>query len=765
MALWNQVEVDTVKRLVKIGGGATSGEVTEQCEKNDLVVPLGDRPGVGAGLILLGGLNHFMRRHGLATDNIVRVVYVNTNGEIQEASTKEELFPFRGAGSNFGVVLEITVRAFPLDSIAAQDIVYDLPSSSYAQLLRSYSKEAMCLLDTGCLDGFLFWSGSDQLSFATSHFDIGLNQEDCLVQGFQGNAKVGAWSTHSPTQLYDRELYMTDAFAPHRVLRPNENLPTKLRSNKRCLFLPSLTEKHESILSRCMKETPTKWCYIHLLHGGGAVARVGPLETAFGCRQWVFAAVVTARWPDGDEDMEKKATEWLAWSTDLLIPHSEGVYGSDLGPRDKTLARRAFGLNHFRLARMKQTADPLHVLGCACPIAAVDDDPRVQARGIVLIVCGPRCSGKDWLASNVYATLRSVMGETENDMVSVCSISDETKREFAEVHSGVDLNELLTNRRYKESHRKSLSAFYERKKAQSIAYDAECYVKTVQGSDDGRILLLTGMRDGLDYARRLAGKPVLLIKVTSSNEAKEARGWTYDKTIDESHGELAADAKDDDFWDLVFDNGLNSTCRSAATWTRDILVPSLFQRCVRTVQQPSVQYRDIVGSLLLQPFAMALWTGSVVEWVEKNGQTSSVDAIVSPESLGFVFAGTVASFLKKPLILLRKGGKLVGDKDSVSYDGSNIHNLIQGEECEAADSHPSNPEYCLEIVSGSVLPGQRILVVDDCLASGATVRAVMDLVGRQGGVVTKLAVLTELPDLQGRPDHVDIFSVTTFPGS
>jgi hypothetical protein len=68
MQLWNHVEVDQNKRLVRVGGGASIGAVTRECEKYGLVVPLGDRPGVGIGLILLGGLNHFMRKFGLATD-------------------------------------------------------------------------------------------------------------------------------------------------------------------------------------------------------------------------------------------------------------------------------------------------------------------------------------------------------------------------------------------------------------------------------------------------------------------------------------------------------------------------------------------------------------------------------------------------------------------------------------------------------------------------------------------------------------------------
>lgn len=821
MQLWNHVEVEQNKRLVRVGGGAKIGAVTRECEKYGLTVPLGDRPGVGVGLILLGGLNHLMRKFGLATDNIVKVRYVSPTGKLKEATTKEDLFPFRGAGSNFGVVVEVTLRAYCVKYIAAQDITYVLPKkSTNSKILTKYSQAAEKLSENSCLDGFLFWSSHDQVSFSTSHFDIreeaATEENPVILDTVEANVKLEEPSTNTPSELYDRELYMTKVFAPERVLRQGEITPQKLRSKKRCLFLPPLAPIHEKILLDMIQRSPTKWSYVHFLHGDGAVGKISSDVTAFGCRDWLFAAVITARWPSDDDAAEVSSTKWLEDSTKRLIPYSKGVYGSDLGPKDELLARHAFGFNNLRLAQAKQRIDPLNILGCACPLTITpcdSSDSRVQSRGIVIVVCGPRCCGKDWLTEIVAKTLKMLLLDSNSvdgdSLVVISSISDATKMQYAEEtyqNPPVDTGKLITDRVYKEKHRKSLSAFYHKKQAQDVTYDAKCYVDIIQRKNNNeKILLITGMREGLDYARTLAGgRPVVLVNVNSCNKAKQSRGWMYDPDVDKSKGEcdppvtsLAGnDGNDIDsvsLWDLEYDNGLTSNSKTAEDWTKNVVVPCILKACVRYIPdmpQPGVKYRDIIGSFLLQPFALPLWVSSVSNWLRttRGGSLSNIDAIVAPEALGFVFAGALAPVMKKPLVLIRKEGRLVGNAvDGVSYNGSNMNSLKgKKQEQDEEEEHRSTmndeinnrkeqfyPSCSFEIIVGSIIPGQRIMVVDDCLASGSTLEGVSDLVSRQGGIITKIACLMELPDLDGRlrlnpspstNGKLDIFSVMEFPG-
>jgi len=775
MQLWDKVEVDPSRRLVKAGGGVRNGSIVSECEKHGLVVPLGDRPGVGAGLILQGGLNHFMRRFGLVIDNIVQVVYVSPTGELRKAITEEELFPFRGAGSNFGVVLEVTLRAFPVKFVLAQDTEYALYENSAAGFGLEFTRVAESLPETVCLDGFIFWSGNDQLSFATSYFDIQADHpaQDTSVKtilslGYPTNMSRGELCRYSPSQLFDRELYMTPAFAPDKVLAPGQPMPKKLRSFKRCVLLPPLLQDHESILLSAMQSAPSKWSYIHLLHGGESATKGAPTTTAFGCRSWLFAAVITTRWPDDDEEMETRSLQWLQATTDSLLPLSVGVYGADLGPNDTRLARLAFGPNSLRLAELKRALDPLNVLRSACPILG-DNDPRVQSRGVVVVFCGRRCTGKDWLAEVAAKTLSNLICKDEDASdVTVIGISDEMKKEYVRENHSANAGDLFSNRAYKESHRKRLGDFYRRRKAQDVAYDAKCYVNAIQQSKSpSGILLLTGMRDGLDYARSLAGRAVVLVKVESPDEARSSRGWHYDAEIDSSTGENTADRMLDSFWDLVYFNEKASTSDAAETWVRERLAPLILKNCTRHLPdtpQPGVLYRDVIGSLLLQPFAMPLYTSLVVDWISRRGGVSSVDAVLAPEALGFAFAGSIASALKKPLVLVRKEGKLPGDVQTVACNGSNMHRLCDP---EIGDFSTKNKESNFEITAGAVAPGQRVLVVDDCLASGCTVNAVTQLVALQGGRITKLVCVMEFPDLLGRQkihDEVETFSLMQFDG-
>jgi adenine phosphoribosyltransferase len=203
-------------------------------------------------------------------------------------------------------------------------------------------------------------------------------------------------------------------------------------------------------------------------------------------------------------------------------------------------------------------------------------------------------------------------------------------------------------------------------------------------------------------------------------------------------------------------------------------------------------YRDLIGGLLLQPFGLSLCTALLIQALTQDEQESSkestpsgnsigFDAILAPEALGFLFAGPIANHFQVPIICARKGGRLVGPVDQISYQGSNISasNSGSGSFCQDEDflitatgkNTAIASSASLEIVSGSIQPGQRILVVDDCLASGATLKALDTLVHRQGAKIVQFGSVVEFPDLKGRhevpsdgQDAVNVVSLVQFPG-
>ena len=109
----------------------------------------------------------------------------------------------------------------------------------------------------------------------------------------------------------------------------------------------------------------------------------------------------------------------------------------------------------------------------------------------------------------------------------------------------------------------------------------------------------------------------------------------------------------------------------------------------------------------------------------------NVDIVLGIEARGFIFAPTVAYALKAGFVPVRKPGKLPAEKFRVEYD------LEYG-----TDS--------LEIHQDAIQPGQRVLIVDDLIATGGTAKAVAGMVEKMGGTLLGLAFLVELEFLHGR---------------
>jgi adenine phosphoribosyltransferase len=121
------------------------------------------------------------------------------------------------------------------------------------------------------------------------------------------------------------------------------------------------------------------------------------------------------------------------------------------------------------------------------------------------------------------------------------------------------------------------------------------------------------------------------------------------------------------------------------------------------------------------------------------------DVVVGMESRGFIFAAPIAYLLGVGFVPVRKLGKLPGQVISTEYDleyGTNT----------------------LELHSDAIAPGQRVLVVDDLLATGGTVAATIELVERLQGRVSAVAFLVELTQLGGRArlDGYEVVSLLQF---
>lgn len=153
---------------------------------------------------------------------------------------------------------------------------------------------------------------------------------------------------------------------------------------------------------------------------------------------------------------------------------------------------------------------------------------------------------------------------------------------------------------------------------------------------------------------------------------------------------------------------------------------SRFIRDVPDFPKKGIVFKDITP-LLKDAGAF----GRTVDLLEQQVKALDGQAILGIESRGFLFAGALALRLGCGVLIARKPGKLPYHADSVSYD------LEYG-------------SATLQLHTDAVERGQRVLIVDDLLATGGTARACIELVERQGGKVAGLAFVIELAFLKGR---------------
>jgi adenine phosphoribosyltransferase len=142
--------------------------------------------------------------------------------------------------------------------------------------------------------------------------------------------------------------------------------------------------------------------------------------------------------------------------------------------------------------------------------------------------------------------------------------------------------------------------------------------------------------------------------------------------------------------------------------------------------KPGILFYDIT-TLLKDPDAFR----EAVDLMIEPFRDDRVDVVVGMESRGFIFSAPMAYQLHAGLVPVRKLGKLPAETLSVEY----------------ALEYGSNT---LEIHRDAIEPGQRVLIVDDLLATGGTVRGTIDLVERLRGEVVGLAFLVGLDFLKGR---------------
>jgi adenine phosphoribosyltransferase len=163
-------------------------------------------------------------------------------------------------------------------------------------------------------------------------------------------------------------------------------------------------------------------------------------------------------------------------------------------------------------------------------------------------------------------------------------------------------------------------------------------------------------------------------------------------------------------------------------------------RDVPDFPQEGIVFKDITP-LLANEIAFS----TVIDLIVVHFGRGTVDKVVGIEARGFILASPVAYHFGAGFVPVRKKDKLPWETESAEYD------LEYG-------------TATLEIHRDAIAPGERVLIVDDVLATGGTARATADLVERIGGKVVGIACLIELGFLGGRSklDGYDLFTLISY---
>lgn len=177
---------------------------------------------------------------------------------------------------------------------------------------------------------------------------------------------------------------------------------------------------------------------------------------------------------------------------------------------------------------------------------------------------------------------------------------------------------------------------------------------------------------------------------------------------------------------------------------REIVMKKLeeYVRSIPDFPEPGIIFRDVT-SILQDADGLQL----AIDLIQEKIKDMDVDVIAGTESRGFIFGVPVAYNLHKPFVPIRKKGKLPCETISQSYD------LEYG-------------SATIEMHTDSIKPGQKVVLIDDLIATGGTIEAAAKLVERLGGEVVKIVFLMELAGLNGRErlKDYDVESVICYEG-
>jgi hypothetical protein len=354
------IQVDPEARTARAQAGVLLGELDKATQAHGLAAPAGIVTTTGlAGLTLGGGIGWLMRKHGLTIDRLLSVELVTAEGELVTASESEnpDLFwGVRGGGGNFGIVTEFEFRLEPVGPmVVAGPVFWRMEDSpEVLRFYRDWVAEAPDELMT-----IVIHRKAPPLDFvpAELHGEPVVAVVCCYAGDIAKGKKVVEPLKRFRSPVLD--LLEPKPFLQHQAMF-DPSFPKGWWYYMRACDVAELSDEvidttvEHSLRIRSPKTAFPIW------QRGGAAARVGEDETAFGGRDAAFTFNVTAM-TEGPEGFEEER-EWARGLWSALEPHHTSVYVNFLMDEGEDRVREAYGPKKYdRLKALKRTWDPENV--------------------------------------------------------------------------------------------------------------------------------------------------------------------------------------------------------------------------------------------------------------------------------------------------------------------------------------------------------------------------------------------------------------------
>jgi FAD/FMN-containing dehydrogenase len=350
LSAMNALEIDTDAMTASVQTGMKAGPYTAATGERGLATGLGDTGSVGiGGITLAGGIGYFVRKNGLAIDDLLGAEVVTADGEIREVSADSEpdlFWAIRGGASNFGVATRLTLRVHEISEIAGGFLI--LPATpdvitGFLEAAEAAPEELSAIANVMIAPPMPMIpeeARGTPILMASMAYAGAVDQADEVFAPFRALA-----DPHADMLGPMRYTELFQGGGPDAQLGSGANF-----------FADSLEPAGAEAILEHLPRSTAMMKAVQLRVLGGAFGRVASDATAFAHRDRRLFVNIACMYADGTEKETHDA--WAGGIADALGRGDNGGYVGFLGEENESTVQAAYGGNWDRLRELKRRYDP-----------------------------------------------------------------------------------------------------------------------------------------------------------------------------------------------------------------------------------------------------------------------------------------------------------------------------------------------------------------------------------------------------------------------